>query len=120
MAAAAGLRPQTPIVVRAPATSANLGPGFDCLGLALDLWNEVEARPGRMAADDHTNLILRSARALYDAVGASYPGFELRCADRVILGRGLGSSAAAIASGVLFANHALGQPLDEPAVLRLA
>jgi homoserine kinase len=109
-----------PVVVRAPATSANLGPGFDCLGLALDLWNEVEATPGRLAADDRTNLILRSARAVYDAVGAPYPGFELRCTTRVILGRGLGSSAAAIASGVLFANHALGRPLDEPALLRLA
>ena len=73
-----------------------------------------------MAADDHTNLILRSARALYDAVGASYPGFELRRTDRVILGRGLGSSAAAIASGVLFANEVLGKPLDEAALLRLA
>ena len=109
-----------PIVVRAPATSANLGPGFDCLGLALDLWNEVEATPGRLAADDGTNLILRSARAVYDAVGAPYPGFELRCSNRVILGRGLGSSAAAIVSGVLFANAALGQPLDETALLRLA
>jgi homoserine kinase len=108
------------VVVRAPATSANLGPGFDCLGLALDLWNEVEATPGRPAADDATNLILRAARAVYDAAGASYPGFELRCTNRVILGRGLGSSAAAIASGVLFANEALGRPLDEPARLRLA
>ena len=109
-----------PIVVRAPATSANLGPGFDCLGLALDLWNEVEATPGRLAADDRTNLILRAARTVYDAVGAPYPGFELRCSNRVILGRGLGSSAAAIVSGVLFANAALGQPLDETALLRLA
>jgi homoserine kinase len=108
------------VVVRAPATSANLGPGFDCLGLALDLWNEVEATPGRLAADDDTNLILRAARAVYDAVGAPYPGFELRCTNRVILGRGLGSSAAAIASGVLLANTALGAPLDEPALLRLA
>jgi homoserine kinase len=108
------------VVVRAPATSANLGPGFDCLGLALDLWNEVEATPGRLVADDATNLILRAARAVYDAAGAPYPGFELRCTNRVILGRGLGSSAAAIASGVLFANEALGRPLDEPALLKLA
>jgi homoserine kinase len=108
------------VVVRAPATSANLGPGFDCLGLALDLWNEVEATPGRVAEDDHTNLILRAAHAVYDAVGAPYPGFELRCTNRVIFNRGLGSSAAAIASGVLFANEVLGKPLDEPALLRQA
>ena len=108
------------VVVRAPATSANLGPGFDCLGLALDLWNEVEATPGRLSADDDTNLILRAARAVYDAVAEPYPGFELRCTNRVIFNRGLGSSAAAIASGVLFANEALGKPLDEAALLRLA
>jgi homoserine kinase len=57
------------IFVRAPATSANLGAGFDCLGLALDLWNEVSATPGRLAADDDSNLILRAARAVYDTVG---------------------------------------------------
>jgi homoserine kinase len=108
------------LVVRAPATSANLGPGFDCLGLALNLWNEVEATPGRVSADDDTNLILRAARAVYDAVGEPYPGFELRCTNRVIFNRGLGSSAAAIASGVLFANEALGKPLDEAGLLRLA
>jgi homoserine kinase len=108
------------IVVRAPATSANLGAGFDCLGLALDLWNEVTATPGALAHDDASNLILRAARATYSLVGAAYPGFELRCTNRIIFSRGLGSSAAAIASGVLFANHCLGEPLDESAVLRLA
>ena len=108
------------VVVRAPATSANLGPGFDCLGLALDLWNEVEATPGRLASDDEVNLILRAARAVYDAVGSPYPGFQLRCTNRVIFNRGLGSSAAAIASGIVFANYFLGNPLDEPAMLRLA
>jgi homoserine kinase len=108
------------IVVRAPATSANLGAGFDCLGFALDLWNEVIAIPGELAADDESNLILRAARATYALVGARYPGFELRCTNRIIFNRGLGSSAAAIACGVLFANHCLGQPLDKSAVLDLA
>jgi homoserine kinase len=108
------------IVVRAPATSANLGAGFDCLGLALDLWNEVIATPGRLAEDDGSNLILRAARATYSAVGATYPGFELRCTNRIMFSSGLGSSAAAIACGVLFANHHLGAPLDEAAVVDLA
>ena len=66
------------IVVRAPATSANLGAGFDCLGLALDLWNEVTRQPGALARRRRANLILRAARAVYDLVGAEYPGFELR------------------------------------------
>ena len=108
------------IVVRAPATSANLGAGFDCLGLALDLWNEVIATPSEFDADDDANLILRAARATYALVGAEYPGFALHCTNRIIYSRGLGSSAAAITCGVLFANHCLGSPLDESAILDLA
>lgn len=108
------------IVVRAPATSANLGAGFDCLGFALDLWNEVVAMPGHVADDDASNLILRAARATYTRVGATYPGFELRCTNRILFNRGLGSSAAAIACGVLFANTCLGLPLDDAALLDLA
>jgi homoserine kinase len=111
-----------PIVVRAPATSANLGPGFDCLGLALDLWNEVEAVPGNGGGDNGAgeNLILRAARAVFEQVGAAYPGFEITCTNRIPFARGLGSSAAAIACGVLIGNYCLGQPLDETALLHLA
>jgi homoserine kinase len=108
------------IVVRAPATSANLGAGFDCLGMALDLWNEVSATPGVLADDDSSNLILRAARAAYDLVGAAYPGFELRCTNRITFNRGLGSSAAAIACGVLLANECLGGPLVSAELLDLA
>ncbi|HEX8969713.1 MAG TPA: homoserine kinase, partial [Chloroflexota bacterium] len=92
----------------------------DCLGLALDVWNEVEAVPGVLADDDRVNLILRAARATYDLVGAAYPGFELTCTNRIRFNRGLGSSAAAIACGVLLANRCLGDPLDESALLELA
>jgi homoserine kinase len=105
--------------VRAPATSANLGPGFDCLGLALDLWNEVHASPGG-SLDPGNNLILRAAHALFEQVGAAYPGFELRSTNGIPFARGLGSSAAAIASGLLIANHCLGRPLDQPGLVQLA
>lgn len=105
-------------MVRAPATSANLGSGFDCLGLALDLWIEVAAAPG--TPDEPDNLILRAARAVYEQVGAPSPGFALRSTSDIPLGRGLGSSAAAIACGVLLANHCLGAPLGEAALLDLA
>jgi homoserine kinase len=108
------------IVVRAPATSANMGPGFDCLGMALDLWNEVTALPGVQQPDGDSNLILRATRAVFDEVGAAYPGFALQCINRIPFARGLGSSAAAIACGVLIGNHCLGGPLDESAVLQLA
>jgi homoserine kinase len=108
------------VVVCAPATSANLGPGFDCLGLALDLWNEVRASPGGSLENPGNNLILRSASAVFEQVGAAYPGFELRSTNRIPFARGLGSSAAAIACGLLIANHCLGGPLDQPALVQLA
>ncbi|MGI9148626.1 MAG: homoserine kinase [Chloroflexota bacterium] len=106
--------------MRAPATSANMGPGFDCLGMALDLWNEVEALPGMQQPDADGNLILRAARAVFDHVGAHYPGFSLRCTNRIPFARGLGSSAAAIASGVVVGNACLGGLLDTSALLQLA
>jgi homoserine kinase len=108
------------IVVRAPATTANMGPGFDCLGMALDLWNEVEAVPNGAQPAGDRNLILRAARAVFDQVGAPYPGFRLRCTNRIPFSRGLGSSAAAIACGILIGNYCLGRPLDEPSLLQLA
>ncbi len=108
------------VVVRAPATSANMGPGLDCLGMALDLWNEVEAVPGVQPLANDENLILRAIRAVFEEVGAAYPGFELRCTNRIPFARGLGSSAAAIACGVLIGNSCLGGPLDESALLQLA
>ncbi len=107
------------VVVRAPATSANLGSGFDCLGLALDLWNEVVAAPG-FESGDPNNLVRRAIRAVFDTVGAAYPGFALRQTNRIPFGRGLGSSAAAIACGVLIGNRCLGAPLDAAALLDLA
>ncbi|MBV9547054.1 MAG: homoserine kinase [Chloroflexi bacterium] len=105
--------------VRAPATSANLGPGFDCLGLALDLWNEVEAVPGACRPDPD-NLILRAAARVFDELGSANPGFKLRCTNRIPFSRGLGSSAAAIVCGVLLANHCLGAPLSPSDCLRIA
>jgi homoserine kinase len=108
----------TSIVVRAPATSANLGSGFDCLGVALALWNEVRATPGGSA--ESGNLIQRSADAVFETVGAVPRPFEFESTDHVPIGRGLGSSATAIACGVLIANSCLGEPLSEADLLALA
>ncbi len=118
------------VVVRAPATSANLGPGFDCLGLALDLWNEVAASPAERTSVETTDgsaapprdedLVLAAARALFELAEAPVPALALRCTNRVPLGRGLGSSAAAIACGLLLANRWLGDPLSRPDLLALA
>src|SRR5947209_10337687 len=88
--------------------------------MALDLWNEVAAVAGNELPAGGSNLIVRAARATYDEVGAPYPGFQLRCTNRIVFSRGLGSSAAAIVSGVLLANACLGGPLDSTGVLELA
>ena len=127
---------QRPARVRAPATSANLGPGFDALGLALALYDEVEARVtdgglvievsgegGATAAAGEQHLVVKAMRAAFDAIGGQPPGIALRCANAIPHGRGLGSSAAAICSGVLAA-RALAGPgearLSDEAVFQLA
>jgi homoserine kinase len=125
-----------PVVVRAPATSANLGPGFDALGLALALYDQVEARVARRglsvevsgegadtAGLGERHLVVRAMRAAFARLGGQPPGLELRCVNTIPHGRGLGSSAAAIVSGVLAAQALAGEgasPLSGPDVLRLA
>lgn len=118
-----------PFVARAPATSANLGPGFDCLGLALDLWNEVSVRPARETSVEaegfeapplEQNLVLRAAERLAHESGRSLPPMALAMRNRVPLSRGLGSSASAIALGLLIGNQVLGMPPGEPDLLALA
>jgi len=106
------------VLVRVPATSANLGPGFDALGLALSLYDEIAARvvpsgltidvSGEGAADvadaAEKHLVVRAMRLAFDDAGVKQPpGLALRCVNRIPHGRGLGSSAAAIAAGVLAA-----------------
>ena len=127
---------QCPARVRAPATSANLGPGFDALGLALALYDEVEVRvtDGGLVIDvsgegDATpaageqHLVVKAMRAAFDAMGGQPPGIALRCVNAIPHGRGLGSSAAAICSGLLAA-RALAGPggarLPDEAVFQLA
>jgi homoserine kinase len=113
--------------VRAPATSANLGPGFDALGLALGLYDEVVARivgdgvsvaVSGEGADTtglgERHLVVRAMRAAFGAMGAHPPGIRLACLNTIPHGRGLGSSAAAICSG-LHAARAL--VADGPALL---
>ena len=114
---------EEPVLVRVPATSANLGPGFDALGLALSLHDEVEARvapsgvsievSGEGAADvadaGEKHLIVSAMRVAFDDLGAGQPpGIALRCVNRIPHGRGLGSSAAAIVAGLLAARALAG------------
>jgi homoserine kinase len=118
--------------VRVPATSANLGPGFDALGLALSLYNEVTAEEadevsvavegegaGRLDAGAK-NVVARGVALGFEAAGRRFRGARLRCVNRIPLSRGLGSSAAAWVGGLLAANALLGEPLDRDALLTAA
>lgn len=102
--------------VSVPATSANLGPGFDSLGLALDLRDELEAEVlgGGLVVEvegagadgvprDESHLVVRAMRAAFDVMGAAPPGLRLSCRNVVPHARGLGSSSAAIVAGVSIA-----------------
>lgn len=114
---------------RVPASSANLGPGFDVLALALDLWLEVEVRPssatritwaGVGAAEvplDDTNLILRAAQSGWET---PLQGIDLRVVNAIPIGRGLGSSAAAIVAGLEVGARLRGLRLARTEVMRLA
>jgi len=122
--------------VRVPATSANLGPGFDSLGVALALHDELEVRavgsPGAVVEVtgegagqvpvDEQHLVVRAVRLALDHVGASQVGLHLVCRNRIPHGRGLGSSAAAVVAGILAARALIAEPgaLDDDTCLALA
>jgi homoserine kinase len=120
------------ITIRVPATSANLGPGFDTLGLALDLWNEtvvtlaiehtvrIDGEGAENLSLGENNLIIQSAQKLAECVGKHLPPFHLDCTNRIPLSSGLGSSAAAKLTGLLGANTLLGNPLIHDEILDLA
>lgn len=126
-----------PFEVVAPATTANLGPGFDCLGMALDLWNRLEVVPVPAGspelssveivgegedelASDASNLTIRALRFLFDEAGLEMPGLRLRCQNVIPLSRGMGSSAAAIAGGLVAANHLCGHQYSRNELLEMA
>lgn len=122
--------------VRVPATSANLGPGFDAFGLALGLYDDVVVRVAdsglhvdiagegaETLSRDENHLVVRSLRTAFDLLGGQPRGLEVVCANRIPHGRGLGSSSAAICAGIMAARAVTigGQDrLDEAAVLELA
>lgn len=111
------------VTVEVPATSANLGPGFDCLGVALRLHDTLTAEvrgtgvvvraDGEGAGDlptDDTHLVVRAMADVFEAVGVEPPGLRLQCHNRVPQGRGLGSSSAAIVGGMVLARALLRDP----------
>ncbi len=130
--------------VRVPATSGNLGPGFDSMGMAHNLWDDVSVKVTGSLADgneeipsalvhvlgegadvlptDESHLVVRALRHALNFVGAEQPRVELICENGILQGRGLGSSAAATVAGLLLARELIEEPeaLDSFVVLQLA
>jgi homoserine kinase len=118
------------IKVRIPATSANLGSGFDSLGLAVTLYNYVfmeEAEGCRITAidgadipTDETNLVYTTAKYLYDLCGRPFSGLRILQENNIPLARGLGSSSACIIGGLFGANALLGDPVGRDEIINIA
>jgi homoserine kinase len=121
----------TDLRVRVPASSANLGPGFDSFAVALPLLAEFELRPARAWSvtvegdgqgipPDEANLFVVSAHAAAKAAGRELAAQHVTQRSAIPIARGLGSSAAAIVGGVVAANALLGEPFDRRTLLRIA
>lgn len=121
------------VLVKAPATTANMGPGFDCLGMALDIWNTISVEEGASGLEieisgegkdelprDESNLAYRSFARAYEEIGAAPPPIRMRCHNAIPLARGLGSSAAAAAGGLLAGSELSGANLSGERLLALA
>jgi homoserine kinase len=121
-----------PLHVRAPATSANLGPAFDAAGIALDWWDELEVRPApadaihlsgeqaELLPTGRDNLVAAAMRRLAEAAGVALPPLHLSVVKGFPLGRGFGSSAAAVVLGLVAARALVAPELPEAELLALA
>lgn len=121
------------IRVQVPATTANLGPGFDCLGMALELYNivefskisrglviEVEGDNADKLPRDEKNLVYRAARRVFERGRRVPEGLRIKLANNIPVGRGLGSSAAAVVGGIIAADKMCGTNLSMREMLNLA
>lgn len=131
------------ISVKVPATTANLGSGFDCLGMALPVYNtitieetvlpgtgiEINVMNDNEAADellmehipmDENSIIYKAVELLYNSIGQTPSELKITVQSQIPIARGLGSSASVIVGGLLAANELLGRPADEVALLSIA
>ena len=131
------------ISVKVPATTANLGPGFDCLGIALPIYNTVTidetVLPGTgveiniLSQDenfddliidhiptDENSIVYKAVELLYNSIGQTPSELKINIQTQIPVTRGLGSSAAVIVGALIAANHLLGEPADESAILSIA
>ena len=130
------------VTVKVPSTTANVGPGFDCFGIALSLYNkitleelvypdeglEINIFTGDNEKDssimtiptDKSNIVYRAIELLYNYVGQTPPNLRINIEANIPIAKGLGSSASVIVGGILAANKLLGNPADEAALLSIA
>ena len=131
------------VSVKVPASSANLGPGFDCLGLALPIYNTITIEetvlPGTgieinmiseeesiddMVFDsipkDENNIVYKAVEMLYNSIGQEPSELKINIQAQIPIARGLGSSSSIVVGGLLAANKLLGNPADEKALLAIA
>ena len=119
------------IRITTPATTANMGPGFDCVGMALRLYNTlsieesdggllIENRSGQQIPLNEENLIYQTIDHFYARMGKKRPGLHMIQRDNIPLTRGLGSSAACIVSGLMAANELSGAGLNREELLQMA
>ena len=121
----------TCLTVVVPATTANLGPGFDCLGMALDIWNSVQVETGLSGLEisgegadtlpeDESNLVYTGLRLAFGEAGQQMPRMRIVCHNEIPISRGLGSSSAALVGGLLVGNEISGRPLSQERLLEVA
>ena len=128
------------VTVKVPATTANIGPGFDCLGLALPIYNEITVEETVMPGSgveiniiqevetydtlsipkDENNIVYKAIELLYNFVGQTASDMKITIKTDIPVTRGLGSSAAVIVGGLVAANELLGRPADEAVLLSIA
>ena len=128
------------VTVKVPATTANIGPGFDCLGLALPIYNEITVEETVMPGSgveiniiqeietydtlsipkDENNIVYKAIELLYNFIGQTASDMKITIKTNIPVTRGLGSSAAVIVGGLIAANELLGSPADEAVLLSIA
>lgn len=118
------------VKIRIPATSANIGSGFDALGLAVTMYNyvymeeydrvEIVAKDGAPIPLDAENLVYKTVQSLYKLCGRTLPGLRIEQISNIPLARGLGSSSACIIGGLIGANQLMGRPLSDDELINIA
>ena len=120
---------ETTVKIHVPATTANLGPGFDCLGMALDIYDEVTlsldelprgGAPASAEDEQYLALVMKAAHHYFKFLGKPVPVLEATCSRQIPVGRGLGSSAAAIVAGLVAADELSGSSQSKEVLAKLA